>query len=108
MRETKEGCGGTPWWLSSKESTCNARDAGDLGSIPESGSTDVGFQKGHSSEQYEPHATAGVAAESREKIQTKIHVKRCKGREPRILDESPTWMTFPGPQEALAGGLRWR
>ena len=25
------------WWLSSKESTCNAGDPGDAGSIPESG-----------------------------------------------------------------------
>ena len=25
---------GLPWWLSSKESTCNAGDAGDAGSIP--------------------------------------------------------------------------
>ena len=25
---------GLPWWLSSKESTCNAGDAGDMGSIP--------------------------------------------------------------------------
>ena len=25
---------GLPWWLSSKESTCNAGDAGDLGVIP--------------------------------------------------------------------------
>ena len=25
------------WWLSSKESTCNARDTGDLGLIPGSG-----------------------------------------------------------------------
>ena len=23
-----------PWWLSSKESTCNAGDSGDMGSIP--------------------------------------------------------------------------
>ena len=23
-----------PWWLSNQESTCNAGDAGDLGSIP--------------------------------------------------------------------------
>ena len=28
---------GLPWWLSSKESTCNARDPGDVGSIPGSG-----------------------------------------------------------------------
>ena len=28
---------GLPWWLSSKESTCNARDAGDVGLIPVSG-----------------------------------------------------------------------
>ena len=28
---------GLSWWLSSKESTCNAGDAGDLGSIPGSG-----------------------------------------------------------------------
>ena len=28
---------GLPWWLSGKESTCNARAAGDLGSIPGSG-----------------------------------------------------------------------
>ena len=28
---------GLPWWLSSKESVCNAGDAGDLGSIPGSG-----------------------------------------------------------------------
>ena len=26
---------GLPWWLSSKESTCNIGDAGDSGSIPE-------------------------------------------------------------------------
>ena len=26
-----------PWWLSSKEPTCNAEDAGDMGSIPGSG-----------------------------------------------------------------------
>ena len=25
---------GLPWWLSGKESTCNAGDAGDMGSIP--------------------------------------------------------------------------
>ena len=25
---------GSPWWLSSKESACNARAAGDLGSVP--------------------------------------------------------------------------
>jgi len=25
---------GLPWWLSSKESACNAGDAGDVGSIP--------------------------------------------------------------------------
>ena len=28
---------GIPWWLSSKESTCNARDLRDAGSIPRSG-----------------------------------------------------------------------
>ena len=28
---------GFPWWLSGKESTCNAEDAGDVGSIAESG-----------------------------------------------------------------------
>ena len=28
---------GLPWWLSGKEPTCNARDAGDAGSIPELG-----------------------------------------------------------------------
>ena len=28
---------GLPWWLNSKESTCNAGDAGDVGSIPGSG-----------------------------------------------------------------------
>ena len=26
-----------PWWLGSKEATCNAGDAGDLGLIPGSG-----------------------------------------------------------------------
>ena len=25
---------GLPWWLSSKESTCNIEDIGDMGSIP--------------------------------------------------------------------------
>ena len=25
---------GLPWWLSGKESACNAGDAGDVGSIP--------------------------------------------------------------------------
>ena len=29
--------GGSPWWLGSEESTCNAGDAGDAGSIPGSG-----------------------------------------------------------------------
>jgi len=28
---------GLPWWLSGKESSCSARDAGDVGSIPGSG-----------------------------------------------------------------------
>ena len=28
---------GFSWWLSGKESTCNAGDAGDVGSIPGSG-----------------------------------------------------------------------
>ena len=28
---------GFPWWLSCKESACNAEDAGDTGSIPGSG-----------------------------------------------------------------------
>ena len=28
---------GLPWWLSGKESTCQAGDAGDMGSIPGSG-----------------------------------------------------------------------
>ena len=28
---------GLPWWLSDKESTCNAGDAGDMGLIPGSG-----------------------------------------------------------------------
>ena len=28
---------GLPWWLSSKESTCNAEATGDAGSIPGSG-----------------------------------------------------------------------
>ena len=28
---------GLPWWLRSKESTCNAEDAGDTGSILKSG-----------------------------------------------------------------------
>ena len=28
---------GLPWWLSSKETTCNAGDTGDVGSIPGSG-----------------------------------------------------------------------
>ena len=28
---------GFPWWLSYKESACNAEDAGDTGSIPGSG-----------------------------------------------------------------------
>ena len=28
---------GLPWWLSSKESACNAGDAGDIGEIPGSG-----------------------------------------------------------------------
>ena len=26
-----------PWWLNSKDSTCNARSTGDMGSIPGSG-----------------------------------------------------------------------
>ena len=25
---------GLPWWLSGKESTCSAEDAGDVGKIP--------------------------------------------------------------------------
>ena len=28
---------GLPWWLSGKESVCNARDAGDVSEIPGSG-----------------------------------------------------------------------
>ena len=28
---------GHPWWLSSKESTCNAEDMGEAGSVPGSG-----------------------------------------------------------------------
>ena len=28
---------GLPWWLNSKESACNTRDPGDVGSIPHSG-----------------------------------------------------------------------
>ena len=28
---------GLSWWLISKESTCNARDAGDMGSVSGSG-----------------------------------------------------------------------
>ena len=28
------GLSGLPWWLSSKQSTCNAGDAGDTGSVP--------------------------------------------------------------------------
>jgi len=28
---------GLPWWLSGKDSTCNAEDVGDMGSIPGSG-----------------------------------------------------------------------
>ena len=30
-------CQGLPWWLSGKESVCNAGDTGDLGSTPGSG-----------------------------------------------------------------------
>ena len=33
---------GLPWWLSGKESTCNARDAGDSGLIPGLGSSPGG------------------------------------------------------------------
>ena len=36
---------GFPWWLSSKESACNAGDAGDVGSIPGLGRSPGG---GHS------------------------------------------------------------
>ena len=36
---------GLPWWLSSKESACNAGDAGDVGSIPGMGRSPGG---GHS------------------------------------------------------------
>ena len=31
-----------PWWLSGKESACNAEDAGDAGSIPGSGRSSGG------------------------------------------------------------------
>ena len=34
---------GLPWWLSGKESTCNAEDVGDMGSIPESGRSPGGW-----------------------------------------------------------------
>ena len=33
---------GLPWWLSGKESTCNARDVGDAGSVPELGRSSGG------------------------------------------------------------------
>ena len=33
---------GLPWWLSGKESPCNAGDAGDMGSIPGSGRSSGG------------------------------------------------------------------
>ena len=36
---------GLPWWLSGKESACNAEDAGDAGLIPGSGRSSGG---GHS------------------------------------------------------------
>ena len=43
---------GLPWWLSGKESACNAGDSGDLGSIPGSGRSPGGengnsFQYSH-------------------------------------------------------------
>ena len=37
---------GLPWWLSGKESPCNAGDAGDMGSIPGSGRS-PGVGNGH-------------------------------------------------------------
>ena len=39
---------GLPWWLSGKESTCNAGDAEDVGSIPGSGRF-TGGRNGNSS-----------------------------------------------------------
>ena len=33
---------GLPWWLSGKETACSAGAAGDVGSIPESGSSPGG------------------------------------------------------------------
>lgn len=44
----------------------------------------------------------GVAAERTAKIKTKIYMKRCESSEARTLDESPMWIKFPGPWEALA------
>ena len=35
---------GFPWWLSSKESACNARDPGDVGSVRDSGTSPGGRQ----------------------------------------------------------------
>jgi len=38
LRKQASGSGrgerGLPWWLSGKESACNAGDTGDIGSIP--------------------------------------------------------------------------
>ena len=38
-----------PWWLSGKESACNAEDAGDAGSIPGLGRSPGGRDGNHSS-----------------------------------------------------------
>ena len=40
---------GLPWWLSSKESACNAGDTGDVGSIPGSGRSPGEGHGNHSS-----------------------------------------------------------
>ena len=40
---------GLSWWLSGKESTCNAGVAGDAGSIPGSGGSPGGGMATHSS-----------------------------------------------------------
>ena len=34
IRGAQTSLGGLPWWLSSEESTCDAEDTGDAGSIP--------------------------------------------------------------------------
>ena len=40
---------GLPWWLNSKESTCNAENTGDTASVPGSGGSPGGGHRTHSS-----------------------------------------------------------